>query len=244
MLHVLSQRLIAEAPSIGFCCRMFRFARYVAGIWLLTSGAFAATTFHQQLAELQAKLANEPTNTALIFKLADFCYDEGARDNAKAVEWADKYFHQLLALEPQNALAMVMLGSTQTMKARDAFWPQTRLDFARKGNQTMDAAVMLAPQNPDVRFVRASNNSHMPKFMGREEIVRADFAGLWEQVVSQPQCCKEELKQDVALCYGKLLWKQKKAAQAREIWARGVKFNPDSRRAREIKEQLDAHRRD
>ena len=214
------------------------------GLWLLTPVAFAASTFQQQLAELQGKLANEPTNTALIFKLADVCYDEGARDNVKAVELAEKYFTQLLAIEPQHALALVMLGSTQTMKARDAFWPQTRLDFARKGNQTMDAAVALAPQDPNVRFVRANNNFHMPKFMGREEIVRGDFTWLWEQILSQPQRCKEELKQEVALYYGKLLWKQKKPAQAREVWARGVEFNPQSPPARLLHQQIEAHRRD
>ena len=120
---------------------MLRFVFVTVGLWLLTPVAFAASTFQQQLAELQGKLANEPTNTALIFKLADICYDEGARDNVKAVELAEKYFTQLLAIEPQHALALVLLGSTQTMKARDAFWPQTRLDFARKGNKTMDAAV-------------------------------------------------------------------------------------------------------
>ena len=207
-------------------------------------GAFAASPFQQQLAELKAGLANDPTNTALIFKLADFCYDEGARDNAKAVELADKYFQQLLALEPQNALALVLLGSTQTMKARDAFWPQTRLDLVRKGNRTMDAAVALAPQNSDVRLVRALNNFHMPKFLGREEIVRADFAWLWEQVISPSQRSKDQLKQEVALYYGKLLWKQKKPAQAREVWSRGVRFNPESRHAREINQQIEAHRRD
>ncbi|MBI3417928.1 MAG: hypothetical protein HY043_21765 [Verrucomicrobia bacterium] len=223
---------------------MLRFVCGVFGWWLLTSGALAASTFQQRLAEFQARLANEPTNTALIFKLADICYDEGARDNSKAVELAEKYFQQLLTIEPRNALAQVMLGSTQTMKARDAFWPPTRLELARKGNKTMDAAVELAPQNPEVRFVRAINNFHMPKFMGREEVVRNDFAWLWQQVTTQPQPLKEELKQDVALYQGKLLWKQKQAAQAREVWNRGVAFNPDSKRARSIKEQLTAHHSD
>ena len=222
---------------------MLRFACYALGFWLLTPVAFAASAFQQQLAELQARLATEPTNTALIFKLADVCYDEGARDNAKAVELAEKYFTQLLALEPKHALALVMLGSTQTMKARDAFWPQTRLDHARKGNKTMDAAVALATQDPEVRLVRAINNFHMPKFMGREEIVRADFAWLWERILAGPQPFKEEMKQEVALYYGRLLWKQKKPVPAREVWTRGVEFNPKSRHAREIAGEIEAHRR-
>ena len=98
---------------------------YFGALLLVAAGnATAAETFKQQLAELEAKLAAQPTNTTILFKLGDLCHDEGARDNAKAVELAEKYFKQLLAIEPTNALATALLGSALTMRARDSFWPE------------------------------------------------------------------------------------------------------------------------
>ena len=90
---------------------MMRLFYFGALVLLVVGNATAAETFTQQLAELEAKLAAEPTNTTILFKLGDLCHDEGARDNAKAVELAEKYFKQLLAIEPTNALAMACWGA-------------------------------------------------------------------------------------------------------------------------------------
>jgi tetratricopeptide (TPR) repeat protein len=212
---------------------------YFGALLLVAAGnATAAETFKQQLAELEAKLAAQPTNTTILFKLGDLCHDEGARDNAKAVELAEKYFKQLLAIEPTNALATALLGSALTMRARDAFWPKTRLDYVKKGNKMMDAAVQLAPEDPDVRLVRAINNFYMPKFMERDEIAKADFTWLWQRVETHPDGLKDDLKQNVALFYGGILKKQKRIKEAIEVWNKGIAFNPQSDLAREIRQQL------
>jgi tetratricopeptide (TPR) repeat protein len=205
---------------------------------LVAGNATAAETFKQQLAELEAKLAAEPTNATILFKLGDLRYDEGARDNAKAVELAENYFKQLLAIEPTNAFASALLGSTLTMRARDAFWPKTRLDYAKKGNKMMDDAVQLAPEDPDVRLVRAINSFHMPKFMERDEIAKADFTWLWQRVETKPERLKDDLKQNVALFYGRILRKQKRMNEAIEVWNKGIAFNPGSDLAREMRQQL------
>ena len=124
------------------------------------------------------------------------------------------------------------------MRARDAFWPKTRLDYVRKGMRTMDAAVQLAPEDPDVRLVRAINCFHMPKFMERDEIAKADFAWLWQRVETKPEGLKNDLKQNVALFYGQILKKQKKTKDAIEVWKKGIAFDPESDLAREIRQHL------
>jgi tetratricopeptide (TPR) repeat protein len=204
----------------------------------LLAGNCSGQSFAQQLAELQSKFAADPTNTTLLFKLADLCHDEGGRDNRDAVKLAEKYFHQLLALEPTNALAMALLGSTLTMKGRDALWPNTQIKHVKEGNRTMDAAVKLAPDDPEVRFVRAINNFHMPKFLGREEIVQADFAWLWEQLQVHPKSFSNERKQEFALRYGSLLKKQKKLDAAVKVWQQGHEVDSQSPLATQIREQL------
>src|SRR6476660_3183904 len=132
-------------------------ARHSPLLWnsLVTATAFGAPSFSDRLAELQRQLSADPTNTNLLFKVGDLCYDEGAEGDAKAVELAEKYFKKLLELAPNQAMPMALLGSTTTMKARDVFWPNVRMRYAKEGIRIMDAAVKLAPENPDVRFVRA-----------------------------------------------------------------------------------------
>jgi hypothetical protein len=102
----------------------------------------------------------------------------------------------------------------------------------------MDAAVKLAPDNPRVRYARAINNYHMPKFMGREEIVRADFAWLWEQVQAKPETFDTEFKQNVALHQGLVLKKRKQASAAVKVWLQGREFDSQSKIAAEIDEQV------
>src|SRR5437867_162530 len=161
---------------------MLRLLNLCVALLLCSAAALGAASYAQELATLQAQLNDDPTNTVLLFKIGDLCHDEGARDNAKAAELAEKYLKRLLALDSKHAMGTALLGSTLTMRARDAFWPKTRLDYVRRGIKTMDEAVKLAPEDPEVRLVRAINNYHMPHFLNRDEIARSDFLWIWEKM--------------------------------------------------------------
>ena len=135
-------------------------------------------------------------------------------------------------------MGMALLGSVITMKARDAFWPNVRLRYAKEGVRIMDSAIKLAPENPEVRFVRAENNFHMPKFMEREEVVRSDFAWLWQQVQKRPAEIPTRLKQEIAYYQGHVLKRQKRDKEANEVWQAGLGFDPQSLMAERIRKQL------
>ena len=131
-------------------------------LWVLSAVLLAGavcgappSTYAERLAALQTQLETNPTNKALLFQLGDLCFDEGGNDNHQAVLLAEQYFTRLLALDASDARAQAMLGSTFTMKGRDAIWPTTRLSLVREGNEKMDTAVIMAPNDPLVRFTRA-----------------------------------------------------------------------------------------
>jgi tetratricopeptide (TPR) repeat protein len=194
----------------------------------------------QELSRLRALAEAQPTNTVALFELADGSYDRGAAGDAKAVLEAEAAYSRLLDLEPAHALAKARLGSVQTMRARDTFWPNRRLHFARLGNRTMDAAVAMAPQDPEVRLVRAENNFHMPRFMDREQTVEADFAWLWAQVRARPETLRERLRQATALYQGLILKKHRRLGEALEVWKIGLEMNPESKTAARIERELKA----
>ena len=217
---------------------MLRLLSFLSVLWLWPIGTLAAESFAAQLAALEAQLKSDPTNTALLFKAGDLCHDEGARDNAKAVVLAEKYFRRLLALDEKQAMGMALLGSVLTMRARDAFWPKTRLDYVRRGLKTMDAAVKLAPDDAEVRLVRALNNFEMPNFLNRDEIARNDFEWIWEKAQVQPEKYPNDLKQNAALHYGLILQKNKRLEEAKQVWKKGVEIEPSTVLAREIRLHL------
>jgi hypothetical protein len=217
------------------------FAVCILGMGSLVT-ASAEETFADRLAALQSRLRSGPTNTLILFELGDLCHDEGANNDAKAVILADGYFKRLLAIDPNHALARVMYGSVLTMKARDALWPLTQLNYVKAGNREMDAAVKLAPQDAQVRFARAVNNFHMPEIMDREEIVQEDLAWLWQQAQLADTSLRIGQKQTIALFYGQTLQKKNKLNEALQIWRAGLAFAPKSQEAARVKEQLNKHK--
>ena len=216
------------------------FAIFVLGIWSLVT-ASAAETFPDRLAALQSRLRSGPTNTLILFELGDLCHDEGANNDAKAVILADGYFKRLLAIDPNHALARVLYGSVLTMKARDALWPITRLNYVKAGNREMDAAVNLAPKDVQVRFARAVNNFHMPDIMGRKEIVEEDLAWLWQQAQLADTKLNVSQRQTIALYYGQTLQKRNRLDEAIPIWRAGLDLAPTSEDAAPLKDQLRKH---
>ena len=161
------------------------------------------------------------------------------KDNPAAAKLAEKYFRELLKLVPSNAPALVLLGSTYTLKGRDAFWPGTKISLVKEGNKIMDEAVKLAPDDFQVRLARGLNNVHMPRFLGREDIARADLAWLRGKIEATPGICADTTKQEIMLWYGVSLRKAKQADQARAVWEKGLAIDPKSGFADEIRKQLD-----
>jgi tetratricopeptide (TPR) repeat protein len=207
------------------------------GLALVASGA-PRSGFEARLAELQQRHAADPTNRLILFELGDLCHDEGANDNPEAVKLAEKYLRELIQLEPTNALPLALLGSTFTMKGRDAFWPGTKLSLAREGLKMMDAAVQRSPHDFHVRMTRAMNNVHMPGFLGREKIARDDLAWLWEKAQASPGAHPERTRQRIALFYGVALRKLRDDARAAAVWREGIAINPASPLAAEMEQHL------
>lgn len=210
---------------------------FVLIIWSLAT-ASAAETFADRLAALQSRLQSDPTNALLLFQLGDLCHGEGGNNDEKAVILAEGYFKRLLAIDPNHAMARVLYGSVLTMKARDALWPLTQLNYVKAGNREMDAAVTMAPQDAQVRLARAVNNFHMPEIMGREETVQEDLAWLWQQAQRADTELKVGQKQRIALYYGQTLQKKHRLDEALQIWRTGLALAPKSQDAAPLKEQL------
>lgn len=189
-------------------------------------------------AGMLTEMAAGGTNVARLFGLADLCHDAGAEGDKAAVIRAESYLREALRLEPTNAPAMALLGSVYTMKGRDSFWPTQQLRWVRDGNELMDRAVMAAPLDVRTRLIRVFNNAHMPDFLGRTEIVRADLAWLWEKTEKEPDRFTVSQRQQLALHWGRQLKRQHRTDQARSVWDQGRALDTNSPLAGELTAEL------
>jgi hypothetical protein len=132
-----------------------------------------------------------------------------------------------------------LLGSTYTMKGRDAFWWGTQLSLVKEGNKMMDQAAALATNDFTVRITRGLNNVHMPKFLGREQIALADLTWLWEKIEAKPDLASLSTRQDIALWYGIALKKTKRAKEALVVWEKGLALDAKSSVAAQIHKNIE-----
>jgi hypothetical protein len=133
--------------------------------------------------------------------------------------------------QPQNHLLQAYLGSAYTLCSRDAWPGPGKLTYLRNGGQLLDAAVAADPENPAVRFVRAIDYFELPSIFGKRQVARDDFATLVRQVDGEektPYTLKVETVQAIYYYAGLSLKQQWQGPQAKVVWERGLKLDPNS----------------
>jgi hypothetical protein len=102
-----------------------------------------------------------------------------ARDGkANSAEQAAGLFKALVEREPDNSLAVVYLGSSYTLMARDATVLVDKVRYTNRGIRYMDNALEHGTDNFTVRVVRANVNLSLPEMFKRADAARADILKL------------------------------------------------------------------
>ena len=119
--------------------------------------------------------ASVPTSETYSHPLLNQIYEmhslaEGGNKDAtrRLVAWLE----ELTAEQPDNGILLVYLGSAYTLASRDAFIGPGKLRYLMAGRDCMDRAVTIRPDDPNVRFIRAINNYHLPTLFNRRSIAR------------------------------------------------------------------------
>jgi hypothetical protein len=93
---------------------------------------------------------------------------------------ADREAHAALAgfeqAFPGDATAMAYHGSLQLLDAAHSWQVWNLRKQAADGLSLLDEAVAQAPEDSEVRFLRAATDWHLPGFLHRREQAEADFA--------------------------------------------------------------------
>ncbi len=186
--------------------------------------------------DLEGILAQKPNDVETLMKLGRIYHDQGVAGNDDAVDKGFTCFDKVLQLDPSNAVALVYRGSLWTLRARDAWWPFTKMKDVDKGVDEMDKAVDLAPDNVSVRLVRAINSVNLPSMFRRLPIALKDF----EYLMNDSKFAGYNLHlQSTIYCWAGIAYNNDgQAAKAKELLQKAVSADPNSETAKKAENEL------
>ncbi len=170
------------------------------------------------------------------FKQGRTLYYQGADGNNDAYASADKIFVNLYRDDPKDPRIEVYYGSLRLLEASHtwALWKKNSL--SKEGILLMDDAVRNAPSDLEVRFVRAATTYDLPGFFHRKQQSEQDFAYLADHVTDgslEPRLAAASL-----YYHAEFLRQAGKKSAAVDFWNRAIKLAPDSRAARDSRDEL------
>jgi hypothetical protein len=135
--------------------------------------------------QLNTELVADPKNYDLRIRLGALLCDLGGAGDEAASDDALILFKNFYAEQPNDPEVRAFYGSACTIHAQYVFL-FFKPSWASRGFGNLDAAVAAAPENVNVRLIRALNSSQVPAFLGRDKIARADFAWLMLRRATHP----------------------------------------------------------
>ncbi|MCC5790293.1 MAG: hypothetical protein JJT75_11705 [Opitutales bacterium] len=123
-------------------------------------------------------------------------HDKAVLGNEEATDKAIIKFEEILAEHQDTPWVLAYLGSTFTLKARDAPLLRKR-GWANRGFEALDKAVEKTPEDSVVRLIRAINSYHLPRILNRRELAETDFAHLLRKIEDPDHELSNDLKRAI-----------------------------------------------
>ncbi|MFZ5518851.1 MAG: hypothetical protein ACOY90_19630 [Candidatus Zhuqueibacterota bacterium] len=203
-------------------------------------GLFISVNLSAQIPQWEEQLQSDSANVELLFQLGRAYHDLGGQHEDKsAVKKADVYLSKLMALAPDNAVAMVYYGSMLTQKARDAQLPWKKMSYMKRGFAIMDSAVVMDPDEAEIRLIRAINGTSVPGMFQRLKTALADFKHIESLGQERLQTMTKAFWLPYYFYYGLALTKDEQDQEARAKLAKVIELDPQSELATKARQKLD-----
>jgi hypothetical protein len=174
-----------------------------------------------------------PHSTPADSAIADL-YRRGLRGDEQAVVDCISALEAKLAIQPNDQLARVYLGSAWTLRSRDLPIGPSKLSALRRGVTLMDEAAAAAPNNADVLLLRAVTNEALPVFLGQRKVARAQLDELLARLEKGSAKLKPADQQLLYLNAGEAAQRAGDKKRARALWQRGAALKADAKLTQEI----------
>lgn len=179
------------------------------------------------------------------FQQARELYYQGAPGNKQAYEEADKLFTELYRQRGNDSRIKVYYGSLRLLEASHTWVLWKKNGLSREGIQLMDSAVSEAPDDLEVRFVRAATTYDLPAFFHRKQQSERDFDFLVERFLAEHSAAaarggalEPRLAAASLYYHGEFLQDAGKKDAAVASWKQAIVIAPRSRAAGQSRDAL------
>jgi len=206
--------------------------------------AAALALFGQSAEELEKSLKKDPDNKQILYALGHLYHNQaGLNGQSGAAEKAEKYLRHLLEVDPGNSTGQAYLGSVLTIRAGNLGQNADALALLNEGFSIMDKAILLEPENPEARLVRAVNSLQVPEVFGRKSLILEDFKAIETFIAKSSRKLPPDFLLPYHFYYGTTLAAAGKAGEAEAHLKKVIEIAPDSPLAAQAKKQLSEKRR-
>lgn len=176
----------------------------------------------------------------LSFESARSLYFEAVDGQQDALRKAEAEFEALHRSDPSNVRYSAYIGAMKLLESAKAFAPWTKGRLAKEGLTRLDAAVAAAPEDVEIRFVRATATFHLPPVFKRESQAAADLEWLAQRILNAAERGRVEPRMAAAvmLYQGILLERRGNRTGARAAWQAAHHVAPHTRSGREAQRRL------
>lgn len=191
---------------------------------------------------VEAALRDRPGDETLRFELARLLVREAVDGDRTAAERCLEMLEGLDRRRPDDPLVLAYLGTARLLEAKRlrAFWRKGSV--AKDGLRLLDRAVMLAPEDVEIRFLRGRSTYAIPFFFGRRDEAARDLA--WAAARAPRAVSAGTMPPDMAAAaffyHGVCLDERGDEVAAREAWASASRIAPDSHHAEAARAKLEA----
>ena len=99
-----------------------------------------------------------------------------AIEDKKQIESAIKRFERIKHIEPKYAgRTQVYIGALIALKGKHAFFPYTKLKWAKRGLAIMDSGLRESPNDIESLFIHGTTCYYLPFFFRRGDDAQRDF---------------------------------------------------------------------
>jgi tetratricopeptide (TPR) repeat protein len=155
-------------------------------------------------------------------------YQRGLGGDKAAVDECIAKLEDVLHKQPGNQLARVYLGSAYTLRSRDLGIGPAKLKALNHGLALMDEAVAAAPNDAQVRLLRALTTESLPALFGRGKTAREDFALLASNAIRDPGTLDDRDLQLIFYHAGNAAQQSGDRPRAVELWKRAAAHPVDA----------------
>ncbi len=185
---------------------------------------------------LEGILQEKPDDIGTLIKLGRIYHSQGAAGNKDAIDKGFTCFDKVLQIDPSNAIALAYRGSLWTIRARDAWWPFTKMSNVDKGIDELDKAAELAPNDITVRLVRGINSVQLPSMFRRLATALKDF----NYLLNDARFSKfDPHLQSTIFCWAGIAYKNDgQTDKAKELLEKAISTDPNSDMAHKAENEL------